>query len=208
MKLPRRMVLAALGLAALLPHPAFALSSQDLQDVARVETYLNGVVTLKARFTQVAPNGAISTGKLWMERPGRMRFEYDPPAKLLLVAGHDLVIYHNGDLDQTSNIPLSKTPLGILLQDNLKLSGDVTVLHVARDEGALAVQLDRTASPTDGTLTLLFADNPLQFKGWVVRDAQDQETRMALDDLDFSATGFNDSMFTYVDPNLLENNSP
>ncbi len=198
--------IGALFLSA--PTAAWALSTQDTQDINRIEAYLNGITTLKARFLQIAPSGASSTGKLWMERPGRMRFEYDPPSPLLLVAGHGLLIYHNADLDQTSTLPLAKTPLGILLEDHVQLSGAVTVLHVARDAGALAIQINRTASPADGTLTVLFADNPLELRGWIVRDGQDQETRIGLDNLDFSANGFSDDLFTYVDPKLFENNQP
>jgi len=207
MQISRRTALISLGLLAAI-RPAHALSTQDTQDVARIQAYLNGIKTLKARFIQIAPTGASSTGRLWMERPGRMRFEYDPPSPLLLVAGHGLVIYHNSDLDQTSNIPLDKTPLGILLQDNLTLSGNVTVLRVARDQGAIALVLERTNSPGDGTLGLLFADNPLELRGWILHDAQDQETRIALDDLDFANSGFNDGMFTYVDPKLFESGAP
>lgn len=207
MNISRRTTLVTLGLLIFI-RPAHALTTQDNQDIARIVTYLNGIKTLKARFIQIAPSGASSTGRLWMERPGRMRFEYDPPSPLLLVAGHGLVIYHNSDLDQTTNIPLDKTPLGILLQDNLTLSGDVTVLQVARDEGAIALVLERTNSPGDGTLSLLFADDPLELRGWILRDAQGQETRIALDDLDFADTGFNDGMFTYVDPKLFESGAP
>jgi len=212
MKISRRTTLISIGLLALALAagiaPARALSTQDSQDVARVETYLNGIKTLKARFIQIAPSGASSTGRLWMERPGRMRFEYDPPSPLLLVAGNGLVIYHNNDLDQTSNIPLGKTPLGILLQDNIQLSGDVTVNQVAREEGAIALVLERTNSPSDGTLTLLFADNPLELRGWILHDGQGQETRISLDNLDFANSGFNDSMFDYVDPKLFESGAP
>ena len=66
--------------------------------------------TLKAHFLQVAPNGAISQGTAWLDRPGRMRFQYDPPSPLLLVAGHGLVVFHDKSLNQTSNIPLSAGP--------------------------------------------------------------------------------------------------
>ena len=212
MNISRRALGAFLGGGCLLmlgaTKPAHALSAQDSQDIARAEAYLNSIKTLKARFLQIAPSGASSTGKLWMERPGRMRFEYDPPSPLLLVAGHGLLIYHNGDLDQTSNLPLSKTPLGILLEDDLKLSGAVTVLRVTRDAGALAMELQRTESPSDGSLVLLFADNPLELRGWIVRDAQGQETRVALEDLDFSPSGFSDDLFTYVDPKSFDNNTP
>ena len=86
------------------------LTERDRADLARIEAYLNGIVSLKARFLQVAPNGATSAGVAWLERPGRMRFQYDPPSPLLLVAGHGLVVFHDAQLNQTSNIPLSRTP--------------------------------------------------------------------------------------------------
>lgn len=198
----------ALGLALLplLPLPALALSAQDQRDVARITAYINGIKTLKADFLQIAPSGATSTGKVWMERPGRIRFQYAPPSPILLVAGDGLLIYHNSQLNQTSTLPLSKTPLGILLQDNLTLSGDVTVTSVVRDPGAIAVGLVRTGQESEGELTLLFADDPLEFRGWVMRDAQRQETRISLDNLDFAATGFSPDMFTYVSPSQGQSN--
>ena len=109
-----------------------------------------------------------------------MRFQYDPPSPLLLVAGHGLVVFHDKSLNQTSNIPLGQTPLGILLADHVKLAGDVTVTGMQRLPGQIQVSLVRTASPGDGTLTLIFADNPLTLRQWTVLDAQRQETRVTL----------------------------
>ena len=89
----KRRSLLALGLLPLAASPrtasaqAKALTPQDRADIARIEAYLDTLRTLKGRFLQVAPNGATSGGNAWLERPGRMRFEYDPPAPFLLVAG-------------------------------------------------------------------------------------------------------------------------
>ena len=109
-----------------------------------------------------------------------MRFQYDPPSPLLLVAGHGLVVFHDKSLNQTSNIPLGRTPLGILLADHVRLQGDVTVTGMQRLPGQIQVSLVRTASAGDGTLTLIFADNPLTLRQWTVLDAQRQETRVTL----------------------------
>ena len=157
-----------------------ALSAADRADLARIEAYLNGVHTLKARFLQVAPNGGVSEGTAWMERPGRMRFEYDPPTPLLLVAGHGLFFFHDSQLNQTTNLPLNATPLGLLLRDNLRLAGDVTVTAIQRFPGQIQVTMVRTATPDDGSLTLVFADEPLTLQQWMVVDAQRQETRVRL----------------------------
>ena len=206
----RRTLLLAPFLAPLLAPPArsqalTALTSQDRADIARVETYLNGVHTLHARFRQVAPNGGTSGGQVWLERPGRMRFEYDPPSPFLLVGGHGLLVFHDSRLQQTSNIPLSSTPLGLLLQDNLRLSGDITVAGLTRAPGQLQLRLLRSKSPADGTLTLVFADAPLALRQWSVVDAQRQETRVTLYNIELGGT-FKQSLFEFIDPRFFQNN--
>ncbi len=202
----RRTFLASLALAGIVaPFAASAqavpaqLTEQNRTDIFRVEDCLNGLHTLKARFLQVAPNGATSTGLAWLERPGRMRFQYDPPSPLLLVAGHGLFVYYDRELHQTTNLPLDSTPLGLLLRDNLKLSGDVTVTRVEHAPGQIEVTLVRTNSPGDGSLTLVFADNPLALRQWAVVDAQHQETRVSLFDVQLGGT-FDQDMFSFVDP--------
>ena len=205
----RRTLLLA-PLAPLLALPAWAqapaaLTPQDRADIARVETYLNGIRTLHARFRQIAPNGSTSGGQVWLERPGRLRFEYDPPSPFLLVGGHGLLVFHDSRLQQTSNIPLGSTPLGLLLQDNLRLSGDVTVAGLTRAPGQLQLRLFRTKSPADGTLTLMFADAPLALRQWSVVDAQRQETRVTLYNIELGGT-FKQSLFEFIDPRFFQNN--
>ena len=183
-----------------------ALGPQDRADITRVETYLNSVKTLHARFLQVAPNGSTSEGQAWLQRPGRMRFQYDPPAPFLLVGGHGLLVFHDSQLKQTSNIPLGKTPLGLLLQDNLRLTGDVTVSRVVRLPGQLQVSLYRTASPQDGVLTLIFAANPLVLRSWTVTDAQRRDTRVTLYNAELGGV-FDQKLFEFIDPRFFENST-
>ena len=201
----KRRTLLALPLLALFARPARAelqLTAQDRADIGRIEAYLNGLHTLKARFLQVAPDGSTSQGITWMDRPGRMRFQYDKPSPLLLVAGHGLFVYYDRQLRQTTNIPLGSTPLGLLLSDHLTLSGDVTVTGIEREPGQVQVTMVRTGSPGDGSLTLVFADNPMALRQWVVLDAQRQETRVSLFDVQFGGT-FDSAMFTFIDPKVL-----
>lgn len=195
-------LLAAAGPTS--PGPP-ALSPQDRADLARVETYLNGLRTLKARFLQVAPDGATSEGTAWLQRPGRMRFEYDKPSPFLLVAGFGSAVFHDSQLNQTTSVPLATTPLGILLGDDLKMNGDVTVTGVLRQPGQIQVTTTRTASPADGTLTLIFADAPLALRQWSVMDAQRQETRVSLFNVELGGS-FPPRMFEFNDPRL-QNNS-
>ena len=203
--LSRRLTLAALvPLALAVPlHPrlaraqAVATAPTDQAEIARIAAYLNGLRTLKAHFVQVAPNGALSQGTAWLDRPGRMRFQYAPPSPLLLVAGHGLVVFHDAALDQTSNIPLGMTPLGILLADHILLTGRVTVTALNRLPGEIELTLVRTARPTQGSLTLVFTDNPLTLRQWTVVDAQGQRTTVTLTNIELGGT-FDQSLFEYV----------
>jgi outer membrane lipoprotein-sorting protein len=204
-----RRELFSLSLATLLLRavPAMAQAGfrptpQDQTDLGRIETYLDGLRSLKAQFLQVAPNGSTSQGTVWLERPGRMRFQYNPPSPLLLVAGHGLVVFNDRSINQTSNIPISQTPLGILLADHVHLGGDVTVTDMQHQPGQLQVSLVRTASPGDGTLTLVFADNPLALRQWAVLDAQHQDTRVTLYNVQLGGS-FDPKLFEFIDPRFL-----
>jgi len=199
---------ALLALPLLLPalRPAWAQgaspwqpSAQDRADLVRIEAYLDHLRTLKAHFLQVAPDGGISEGTAWLQRPGQMRFQYDPPAPFLLVAAHGLLVFRDSQLGQTSQLFLSQTPLGILLADKVTLSGDVTVTGLERQPGQLQVSLVRTASPSDGTLTLIFADPPLTLRQWTVLDAQRKETRVTLYNVELGGS-FDPALFDVANP--------
>lgn len=200
--LPLGLALGVLPLGRARAQPQLsppALSAPDRADVARVEAYLQGMHSLKAHFLQVGPDGAVTQGTAWISRPGRMRFQYDPPTPLLLVANHGEGIFQDRQLGQVSHFPLSSTPLGILLANQIHLSGAVTVSRVSRLPGQLQLTLFRTASPGDGTLTLVFADQPLALKQWSVIDAQQNETRVSLFNVELGGS-FPDKLFEFVAP--------
>jgi outer membrane lipoprotein-sorting protein len=185
-----------------LPMP----SPQDSGDLARIDAYLNSIHTLQAHFLQVAPDGAMSQGTAWLERPGRMRFQYDPPAPFLLVAAHGNLVFEDRSIEQVSNVPLSFTPLGILLADHVNLSGDVKVVGFQRLPGQLQMTLVRSSSPQDGSLTLLFTDSPLALRQWTVVDAQRRETRVTLYNVE-QGVNIDPKLFEFVDPRNFQNGS-
>jgi outer membrane lipoprotein-sorting protein len=187
------------------PHAA-ALTDADSATLRQVEQYLNGLRTLKARFGQVAADGKTEAGTAWLSRPGRMRFEYEKPSPLLLVAGHGTVVFRDNNLDQTTNIPMDQTPLGLLLRDNVTLGGDVTVTSFERPPGQLQITLVKTASPGDGSLTLLLNAQPLALAGWSVVDAEGRQTTIRLSEVTLGGD-FDAALFTYVDPHSTDGNS-
>lgn len=186
------------------PQPA-PLTEQDRADLTRIEAYLDGVRTLKARFVQADARGGTAEGTLWLQRPGRMRFEYDPPAQILLVADGTFVIFHDKSVQQTSHIPIGATPLSVLLAERIRLSGgDVEPIRVERFPGAIQVTLIQAGKPREGSITLGFNDPPLELRQWTVVDAQGQAVRVSL----FGAeTGgrFDPQLFRFFDPRMFEN---
>jgi outer membrane lipoprotein-sorting protein len=198
----RLALLAAISLAPLAARPARAITAmpltpRDQADIQRVEAYLNGLKTLKAHFFQVAQDGGTSEGTAWLERPGRMRFQYDPPAPFLLLASSGVLTFHDGSLGQDSNIPLSRTPLGILLADNVKLAGAVTVTAIQREPGQLQLTLIRSASPGDGSLTLIFTEDPMTLRQWTVVDAQQRVTHVTLSNVQLGGH-YSDQLFEQI----------
>jgi len=193
--LARRALLAALSvsaaLLALTALPAFAkvvpaqLSESQKADLARVESYMNGIRTLKSDFMQVAPNGATAQGIVAIQRPGNMRIEYAPPSPHLIVTSGSFLVYVEKSLKQTSYIPLRSTLAGFLVREKIQLSGDVTVTAFENDKGAIRVTLAQTDERTAGALTLVFSDAPLQLRQWSVLDSQGQTTRISLLDPQF-----------------------
>lgn len=173
------------------------------QILARVEAYLNGLRTLKARFLQTAQNGQTALGTAWIARPGRMRFDYDPPVPLLLVASYGQFILYDRELRSPSTVPTSATPLGVLLQENFRFANAITVTSVIRDGGFLRVTLFRNSEPGEGRLTLVLQENPMELRQWVVLDAQGRQTRVTLSAIEVGGR-FDDRIFAFNNPTFFE----
>lgn len=203
----RRIVLALVALLALAPAahaagPRKQLSDQDKADIARAETYMNGVTTLKARFQQYAPNGNIAEGTAYFWRPGRMRLQYDPPSPLLVVADGSFLIVHDRELGEPSYIPLESTPAGVLVRENVQLNGkDLAVTKVTRAPGVLSISLVESGDPGQGELTLVFSDSPFQLRQWRVLDAQGNLTTVSLYESQ-NGISLDRSLFEFKDPKI------
>jgi outer membrane lipoprotein-sorting protein len=174
-------LLAAVSFAVIATgSQAAPLSAEDKADVARVETYLNGITTLKADFLQVNASGEFAEGQVYINRPGRARFEYMPPAQILVVADGSWLVFHDKELQETSRIPLSSTPIAVLLEENAELGGDVTVTSVEKDGGVLRVNIIDSDEPEEGGITLVFTLQPFELRKWLITDPQGLTTSVTL----------------------------
>lgn len=174
---------------------AARLTAQDKTDLKRVENYLESLSTLKSGFLQVSSNGGVASGKFFMSRPGKLRFEYDPPASILMIADGIFLVYIDKELDQVTHVFLKSTPVNFLVREDIRMNGDITVTKIGRSPGVLRLTVQDTDEPEKGYLTLIFADNPLALRKWTVVDAQNIRTNVTL-------TGLETGMI--LDPKLFQ----
>ena len=179
------------------PEPEF--SAADREDIARIERYLNTIDTMTAKFLQLAPDGTLNQGRIYLSRPGKLRVEYAPPSPILIVADDWWLIYHDSELEQTSYQSLDGSFAGFLVRETIKLEGDVTVIDLERRPGVIAFKLIMTDDPDAGSLTLTLSDRPLMLKRWAVTDAQGLVTQIAL---------FNPRFGVSLDEKLFEVDGP
>lgn len=192
-----------LGLAAL-PLPALAatpapLTAQDRALANRAAAYLEALGEARGRFVQTDPRGVVSQGALYLKRPGKARFDYDPPAGLLVVSDGGAVAIQNSRLKTFESYPLAATPLSLFLARRIRLDQGVAITRVTRLANGFAVTARDGRKQTEGEITLSFTDAPLQLIGWSVSDAQGQSTRVRLINLQ-RTSGLDPALFVLKDP--------
>jgi outer membrane lipoprotein-sorting protein len=199
---PPALRIGRLALLALLPvllGGAIPPGGTPAEQIGAIEAYLNGLDSLKASFVQVAPGGGTSTGTLYYERPDKMRLDYDPPSPIEIVANGWEVVYHDKRLKQVSPMLTSSTPLAFLLDDDIRLSGDVTVTGLEQAGDRLRVALVQTDEPREGGVELVFDREPLALRSWAITDPQGQTTRIMLKDIE-TGVPMEDRLFQFRNP--------
>ena len=176
----------ALALAALLASGTAVCadySRQDKTDLDRLSAAMNAIHSLKADFVQNDPNGAVEQGVVYIQKPGKMRFEYKPPSALTVVSdGIDVAVF-NKKLNTTDRYPLSTTPLNLLLSDHVNLKGSSYVIGIDHKPGEIVVHARSSDRRMTGNIAIVFSDPGLQLKQWTVVDAQGLATTVSLHDI-------------------------
>lgn len=173
---PKQAVLAA---ATPAPTPAVFADRSDQAVADEVLRHLEGLTTLAGDFVQTAPSGAVVTGKFYLRRPGQIRFDYDDPSPITIVATGGLVYVENAELETTDSYPLKKTPLRFLLSKKIDI-GDARLTSVERGRDTVAVTYASTDEETEGDITLVLSAPNLSIEQWAVRDGQGGVTVVAL----------------------------
>ena len=179
------------------PQPV-QLTAQDKADLQRIAAYLNSIGTMTARFHQQAANGGTASGWVWMERPGRMRFQYDPPNPILLIADRFYVYYIDTQLAEVSQVGLKFTPAWFFLRVPISFD-DLEVTRFERGYNALRITVIDPAAPDNGSLTMDFTENPLSLLQWTIVDQQHHVTSVSLSQQQFGMA-LDPNLFVYQNP--------
>ena len=149
-----------------------------------ISSYFNAMTTAEAQFLQITDTGETSTGRLFIRRPGRIRFEYDPPeATLVVVGGGQVAVFDPKSRDEPQRFPLRHSPLNLVLEREVDLAQrDMVVAHFEA-ESQTAVTLQDAENPDYGFIQLIFTNNPVQLREWIVQDNSGGRTQIVLDSL-------------------------
>ncbi|WP_208983798.1 LolA family protein [Pannonibacter carbonis] len=160
--------------------PAGRLSPAEQETLSEINTYFNSVKTMHGDFVQFGPEGDQVEGKFYLERPGKIRFYYNPPAQLDIIADGKSVSVKDRKLNTQDIWPLSETPLRFLLAEKTDLTKDTSVVGVVVESDLVTVVVEDRTTFNSGKLTLIFDAQTFDLKQWTVTDAQGQDTSVAI----------------------------
>jgi outer membrane lipoprotein-sorting protein len=203
----RRLLLAA-GLAAAIVSPAAAqdskpvpaaLSAEQKALLDKATTYIQGLGSAKGRFVQTDARGTQTQGAFYMQRPGKARFAYDPPAGLLVVSNGNNVNIFDSRLKTYESYPLSKTPLNLLLAREVRLDRGVTITDIRPLADGFTIVAQDAKRQALGRISMDFSNAPVGLMGWTVTDIKGGQIRVRL--IDFAETSDLDpKLFVLTDP--------
>lgn len=191
---------AALAAVAALPAAAQSnLSAEDRAVLAQAQTYLQNLTSAQGDFVETGAGGQRRSGKFYLQRPGKMRFEYTTPAGLLVVSDGSNVKRYDPRLNVFRQVPLGQTPLSTFLARNVRLDQGVRIDRVTRTSDGFAITARDSRRPNDGAAVLAFGGSPMRLVEWTIIDPQGARTRTQLTNLR-AASGLSASLFQLRDP--------
>jgi outer membrane lipoprotein-sorting protein len=167
--------------------PANLFNATQRAQVDKVSAYLSSVQQLNGRFVQVGPDGTRVKGEFYIQKPGKVRFEYEPPSPIEIVADGTSVVVRDRRLATQDLYPLSQTPLRFLLSDRIDLLKETNVIGVTADDTFVTVVIEeKHAVIGTSRLMMMVGAKDFQLKQWTVTDPQGYDTTVAVSNLDVS----------------------
>jgi outer membrane lipoprotein-sorting protein len=164
--------------------PTPLIGDKQAQAVQRINAYFNGITNLQGRFEQVDPSNKRSNGRFYVQRPGKIRFDYAPPSALRIVADGSFLAIEDSSLKTVEKYPIKSTPFRLLLAATVDLGRDARIVGVESQQGSLAISLEDKSGDAAGRIKLVFDANPdLTLKQWQIIDAQGLTTSVSVTDV-------------------------
>lgn len=185
--------------AGILFLSAPALAQVEDPEIVRAEKYLQTLKTAQADFIQTSSLGSRLSGQFYLDRPGKLRFNYNE-VKDFVVADGVFVYFYDSQLGSQSNAPIGQTLADFLLREDLSLHGDLVVTQLFKKDGKISITVVQKDEPSVGQVELLFNEIPYQFTGWKVTDAQGETTEVQLKNLQTGVKFTDKKLFGYHDP--------
>lgn len=174
-----------LALAFALTLSTSASWAEEKLSLSEISGYLNGLTTVSVPFTQLNDDGSRSTGRLYLHRPGRMRFEYDPPNTAVVIAGAGSVVIYDPKSNQPpESYPLKRTPLSIILAKRVNLGAANMVVGHNFDGESTIVSAQDPEKPEYGKIDLMFSGTPVDLRKWVIHDESGGQTTVVLGEME------------------------
>lgn len=195
-----RYVLVLLSVLVLSHSVQAKEKTKDFQaDVKAAEDYLQELGSARARFVQTTHDGTQLVGTFYLQRPGKLRFEYDDPIKDFVVADGFFIYFYDAQLGEQTNAPIGQTLADFFLREDISLQDDVRVESIKRKGGYMQVELVQQDDPESGSLTLGFKEKPFELSKWRIVDGQGLITEIELFYLKTDIKHPSD-LFVYKDP--------
>ena len=182
---------------------ALSISGHNQIIINKIEDYLNRITTLSADFIQIDPEGNEANGKLYLSRPGKLRWQYELPTPTLIVVKNNLITYYDYELEQESHASAKNNLAAFLARPKIELHSDVKIHNFIHKAGYLQITMVKKQQSNDGMLSLIFNEVPIALKKIELTDAAGQLTSVTLHNIK-QGIKLDDQLFIFKNPKLLK----
>ena len=181
------------------PRTGGPSNAEDRAVVNAASSYLQNLTSARGRFVQTDPNGQVSQGTFYLKRPGKIRFEYDAPSRLLVVADGSNINISDPRLKTFRQYPQGRTPLSLFLGQTINLDRGA-ISRITRGANSFSITARDPRRTAEGEITLTFSNSPVQLREWTVTDPQRRQTRVRITSI-ISTGALDNSLFVLRNPN-------
>lgn len=174
-----------------LVSPAQAAKAQAMQitpeiqaAVEKLNAYFNSFQTLRGEITQISPRGRAAKGVFFLAKPGKLRFEVEPPTPYIMASDGKWLTLTNKKMDKGDQFPLAKTPMRLLVSSKLDLLQEAVILNFEQNEGTTTIALADKKGSMPGQIVLVFDDARNELQQWIIIDGKGQKTTVQLANLE------------------------